>query len=81
MYETIVKPIWTYETQLWGASSTSNIEILEHFQPKALCMTVDTPWYVPNTVIRSDLQKLQLQKKSATTALNTVVASAHTHTA
>jgi hypothetical protein len=28
----------------------------EHFQLKALCMIVDTPWYVPNTVIRRDLQ-------------------------
>jgi hypothetical protein len=35
---------------------TSNIEILERFQPKALCMIVDAPWYVPNTVIRRDLQ-------------------------
>jgi hypothetical protein len=36
--------------------STSNIEILERFQSKALRMTVDAPWYVPNTVIRRDLQ-------------------------
>jgi hypothetical protein len=31
-------------------------EILECFQSKALCMIVDTPWYVSNTVIRRDLQ-------------------------
>jgi hypothetical protein len=37
-------------------ASTSNIEILEHFQSKALRMIVDTPWYVPNMVIRRDLQ-------------------------
>jgi hypothetical protein len=43
--------------QIWGmASSTSNIEILERFQSKALRMIVDAPWYVPNTVIRRDLQ-------------------------
>jgi hypothetical protein len=30
--------------------------ILERFQSKALCMKVDAPWYVPNTVIRRDLQ-------------------------
>jgi hypothetical protein len=28
----------------------------ERFQSKALCMIVDAPWYVPNTVIRRDLQ-------------------------
>jgi hypothetical protein len=56
MYKTILKPIWTYGIQLWGTASTYNIEILERFQSKALCMIVDAPWYVPNTVIRRDLQ-------------------------
>jgi hypothetical protein len=41
---------------LWGAASTSNIEILERFQSKALHMIVDSPWYVPNTLIRKVLQ-------------------------
>jgi hypothetical protein len=48
--------IWTYGIQLRGTASTSNIEILERFQSEALRMIVDTPWYVPNTVIRKDLQ-------------------------
>jgi hypothetical protein len=56
IYKTILKPIWTYGIQLWGTASTSNIEILERFQSKALLMIVDAPWYVPNTVIRRDLQ-------------------------
>jgi hypothetical protein len=42
--------------QLWSKASTSNIDILKRNQLKALRMTVDTPWYVPNTVIRMDLQ-------------------------
>jgi hypothetical protein len=37
-------------------ASTSNIEILECFQSKTLCMIVDATWYVPNTIIRMDLQ-------------------------
>jgi hypothetical protein len=56
LYKTILKPIWTYGIQLWGMGSTSNIEILERFQSKALRMIVDAPWYVPNTLIRRDLQ-------------------------
>jgi hypothetical protein len=56
IHKTILKPIWTYGIQLWGTASTSNIEILERFQSKALRMIVDAPWYVPNTVIRRDLQ-------------------------
>jgi hypothetical protein len=42
--------------QLWGTSSTSNIEILERFQSKALRMIVDAPWHVLKMVIRRDLQ-------------------------
>jgi hypothetical protein len=56
IYKTILKPIWTYGIQLWGTASTSNTEILERFQSKDLRMIVDAPWYVPNTVIRKDLQ-------------------------
>jgi hypothetical protein len=56
IYKTILKPIWIYGTHLWGTASTSNIEILERFQSKALRMIVDAPWYVPNTVIGRDLQ-------------------------
>jgi hypothetical protein len=56
VYKTILKPIWTYGIQLWGTTSTSNTEILERFHSKALRMIVDGPWFVPNTVIRRDLQ-------------------------
>jgi hypothetical protein len=56
IHKTILKPIRTYGIQLWGTASTSNIEILERFQWKALRMIVDSPRYVPNMVIRSDLQ-------------------------
>jgi hypothetical protein len=50
------KLIWTYGMQLWGMASTSNIEILERFQSKALSMIVDVPQYMPITVIGRNLQ-------------------------
>jgi hypothetical protein len=56
IYKTIFKLIWTYRIQLWGMAFTSNIEIPDRFQLKALCIIVDMPWYVPNTVIQRDLQ-------------------------
>jgi hypothetical protein len=34
----------------------NEITILSHIHVKALRMIVDAPWYVPNTVIRRDLQ-------------------------
>jgi hypothetical protein len=63
IYKTIPKPIWTYGIQLWGTASTSNIEILERYQSKTLHMIVDAPWYVPNTVIRRDLQIPTVEKE------------------
>jgi hypothetical protein len=44
------------QLNLWGTASTSNTGILERFQSKALRIIVDAPRYVPNTVIRRNLQ-------------------------
>jgi hypothetical protein len=63
IYKAILKPIRTYAIQLWGTASTSNIEILERSQSKVLRVIVDVPWYVPNTVIRSDLQTSTIKEE------------------
>jgi hypothetical protein len=63
LYKSILKPIWTYGMQLWGTSSTSNIEILERFQSKALRIFVYAPWYVPNNHIRRDLQMTSVKEE------------------
>jgi hypothetical protein len=57
LYKVILKPsICTYGIKLWESASTSNIEILERFQSKVLCMITDAPWYVPNVILQQDLQ-------------------------
>jgi carbonic anhydrase len=56
LYKVILKPIWTYGIQLWELASNSNIEILERFQSKAPRVIADAPWYVPNVILRQDLQ-------------------------
>jgi hypothetical protein len=43
-------------------------------------MTVDTPWYMTNTVIHKDLQTPTFKDTSAAMASNTVLASVHTQT-
>jgi len=63
VYKAILKPIWTYGMQLWGTASTSNIDILEKFQSKVLRITTDAPWYVPNAVIKHDLQVLSVRQE------------------
>jgi hypothetical protein len=72
----IFKLFWSYEIQLWGKLSTSSIESLECFQSKHLRMIVDAPQYVPNTNIRTILQRATLKKKSTAIALSSVLASA-----
>ena len=52
----ILKPVWTYGIQLWGTASNSYLEILERLQSKALRVITDTPRYVPNTIIKRDVQ-------------------------
>jgi len=56
VYKVILKPVWTYGIQLWGTASNSNLEILERLQSKALRIITDAPRYVPNTIIKRDLQ-------------------------
>jgi hypothetical protein len=60
-YKAILKPIRINGIQLWGTASISIIEILEHFQLKALRMIVS--WHVSNTVIRRDLHTPTVKEK------------------
>lgn len=55
LYTYILKPIWTYGVQLWGITANSNIEILQRFQTKILCIIVDSLWYVINKRLHHDL--------------------------
>jgi hypothetical protein len=43
VYKIILKPIWTYEIQLWGSASNPHLEILERFQSKVLRILTDAP--------------------------------------
>jgi hypothetical protein len=73
LYNTIIKPIWTYGIQLWSTASTSNIEILERFQSKVLGIILDAPWYVPNSLIRRDLSCPTVKEEIRVTALTMLI--------
>ena len=47
LYKAILKPVWTYEIQIWGTASNSNIEILQRFQSKTLRSLIDAPCMLP----------------------------------
>jgi hypothetical protein len=63
LYKSILKHIWTYGMQFWGTASTSNIDILERFQSKALRIIVDAPRYVSNNHIRRDLHMTSVKEE------------------
>jgi hypothetical protein len=63
-YEAVLKSIWANGIQPRGTASTSNIEILERFQTKALCMIVDAPWFVLNMGIQKGLQTLTVKEET-----------------
>ncbi|KAL7292526.1 hypothetical protein TKK_0014097 [Trichogramma kaykai] len=51
LYKSLLKPIWTYGIQLWGAASKTNIDIIERFQSKVIRSLVNAPWFVTNEAI------------------------------
>jgi hypothetical protein len=56
IYKVILKPIWTYEIELWGCAKPSNIKILQTYQSKTLRMITNVPWYVSNQTLHDDLK-------------------------
>jgi len=55
LYKTVIAPIWTYDLDLWGCASMSNIAIIQRFQSKLLRATINAPWYITTAMIYSDL--------------------------
>lgn len=55
LYNSALKPIWTYGCQLWGNASNSNIDIIQRAQTKILRTITGAPWYVRNANIHKDL--------------------------
>jgi len=68
--ENCIQPIWTYGIQLWGTASISNIDILQRFQSKVLRIITDAPWYVPNAVIKHDLQVPSVRQEVRTYSIS-----------
>lgn len=56
IYNSVIKPIWTYGAQLWGNASTSNIDIIQRAQSKILRGITGAPWYFRNESLHRDLK-------------------------
>jgi hypothetical protein len=53
LYKQVIRPVWSYGIQLWGCTSDSNIEAIQHYQNKVLKCTVNAPWYVRKRVFKT----------------------------
>lgn len=70
LYNSILKPIWSYGIQLWGAASASNVDKIQRRQNKTLRMITAAPWYIKNSNIHKDLEvptvKAEISKYAST---------------
>jgi len=65
LYNSVLKPIWIYGSQLWGYASNSNIDIVQRAQSKilrAITGALWALWYVRNENIRRDLNILSVKE-------------------
>jgi hypothetical protein len=55
LYKTIIKRIWTYEAEILGCASKSDISIIRRSQSKIVRMIANAPWYVPNITLHEEV--------------------------
>jgi len=56
IYKVILKPVWTYEIELWGcASSSSHTAKIQRYQSKLLRLIINVPWFVTNQTLHQNL--------------------------
>ena len=77
--KTVLKPILTYGTQLWGCSKPSNTKILQAFQSKTLRLFTKAPWYVKNQTLHTDLSIPYINEVISTTVKKSRVRNSNHH--
>uniref|UniRef100_A0A2S2QL47 Putative RNA-directed DNA polymerase n=1 Tax=Sipha flava TaxID=143950 RepID=A0A2S2QL47_9HEMI len=56
LYNSMIRPVWSYGIQIWGPSKPSNIRPIQSFQNIALHILTGTPWYMTNIQLHNDLK-------------------------
>jgi hypothetical protein len=55
IYKSLLKPMWTYGLQLWGADKKSNTDRIQTFQNISLQRLSNAPPYISNLTLHNDL--------------------------
>jgi len=66
LYKLLLKPIWTYSIQFWGAAKKSNLNKIQIFQSKCLRQITKAPYYVFNDTLHIDLAITTVQNVAKT---------------
>ena len=66
VYLTILRPMWMYGGEFWGAASDSQVRRVQTFQNRVLRLFTGAPWFVRNSALLTDL-KSPLVKESLKT--------------
>lgn len=56
IYQTVIRPIWTYGIQLWGCAKASNRRVIQTEQNKILRMITNARWFQRNGSLHDDLK-------------------------
>jgi len=56
LYNTMIRPVWSYGIQIWGPAKPSNIRPIQSFQNIALHTITVAPWYTTNFSLHNDLK-------------------------
>lgn len=64
IYKSLLRPLWTYGIQLWGAAKPSNTRTIQAFQSICLRLVASAPWYLTNNNLHKDLKIQNLNQIS-----------------
>uniref|UniRef100_A0A2S2Q1W5 Putative RNA-directed DNA polymerase n=1 Tax=Sipha flava TaxID=143950 RepID=A0A2S2Q1W5_9HEMI len=66
IYKSLLKPIWTYGLQLWGAAKKSNTNKIQTFQNITLRKITNAPYFVSNHTLHNDLHIKTINEEAKT---------------
>lgn len=55
LYKSMLRPVWSYASQIWACAAKTNVQIIEVVQNKILRLMANAKWYERNADIRAEL--------------------------
>lgn len=65
IYNSVIKPVWTYGIQIWGTAKKTNIALIQRQQSKILRKITNSDWFITNQQIHRDLHVSTINEEIA----------------